>query len=195
MRKGIKIDNHVWLGINVVLLKNTHIMSNSVIGAASTLGGVIVPPNTIYPERKRKKKEVTWERERKASIVPTEKPFALKKKIEIQQDSNKEIIFVIENKIDNCFNKIQGWAFLKNKLASESQIYIRVGFKKNKALVIPLRSIPREDVADFFGDKRYLLCGFCQYMPAAIIQKWNIIEWLEILICNQGIWKSKIFYP
>lgn len=39
MRKGIKIDNHVWLGINVVLLKNTHIMSNSVIGAASTLGG------------------------------------------------------------------------------------------------------------------------------------------------------------
>ncbi len=26
------------------------------------MGGIIVPPNTIYPERKRMKKEVTWER-------------------------------------------------------------------------------------------------------------------------------------
>ena len=94
VRKGNKIDNHVWLGIGVTVLKNTRVMSNSICRAASTIGGVIVPPNTIYPERKRKKKEVTWERARKESIVPMEKPFFLKKKIEIQQDSNEEISFI-----------------------------------------------------------------------------------------------------
>lgn len=45
--RGVRIDNHVWVGIGALILKNSHIKSNSIIGANAVVNGA-VPPNSIY---------------------------------------------------------------------------------------------------------------------------------------------------
>ncbi len=45
--KGVKIKNHVWVGMGVLILKNTYIGDNSIIGANTTVAGKI-PANSIY---------------------------------------------------------------------------------------------------------------------------------------------------
>lgn len=45
--KGITIQNHVWVGYNVTILKNTYVYANSIIAAGTVLNG-IVGANSIY---------------------------------------------------------------------------------------------------------------------------------------------------
>ncbi|WML25147.1 acyltransferase [Neobacillus sp. OS1-33] len=47
VRGEVTIGENVWIGSNVVILRNTHIGDNVVIAAGSVVKG-IVPPNTIY---------------------------------------------------------------------------------------------------------------------------------------------------
>ncbi|WP_309859841.1 acyltransferase [Bacillus sp. SLBN-46] len=47
VRGEVTIGQNVWIGSNVVILRNTHIGDNVVIAAGSVVKG-IVPPNTIF---------------------------------------------------------------------------------------------------------------------------------------------------
>ncbi|MEH7129319.1 acyltransferase [Neobacillus drentensis] len=47
IRGEVTIGENVWIGSNVVILRNTHIGDNVVIAAGSVVKG-IVPPNTIF---------------------------------------------------------------------------------------------------------------------------------------------------
>lgn len=64
--KDIKIENHVWLGEGVKILKGTQIKSNSIIGTGSIVSNVVVESNSIYAGVPAKKlnENITWKRER-----------------------------------------------------------------------------------------------------------------------------------
>lgn len=47
VRGEVTIGDNVWIGANVVILRNTHIGDNVVVAAGSVVKG-IVPPNTIF---------------------------------------------------------------------------------------------------------------------------------------------------
>jgi acetyltransferase-like isoleucine patch superfamily enzyme len=47
VRGEVTIGENVWIGSNVVILRNTHIGDNVVVAAGSVVKGV-VPPNTLY---------------------------------------------------------------------------------------------------------------------------------------------------
>lgn len=53
--REVEIDNHVWIGLGAIVLKNTHIMSNSIIGANTVAHGII-RPNSIFMGNKVYKK-------------------------------------------------------------------------------------------------------------------------------------------
>ena len=101
----------------------------------------------------------------------------------------------IENNIKNCFNKIEGWAFWKNKDSKNSKIYLRFKFKRNSRLreiVVPLNAIERPDVAKAFENEAYRYSGFYSYMPARVIKNKEYIETAELIICNSDMWGSTI---
>ena len=49
--RGVKTNNHVWVGMGALILKNTDIGDNSIIGANTTVAGKI-PGNSIYRDGK-----------------------------------------------------------------------------------------------------------------------------------------------
>lgn len=63
----IIIGNHCWIGLNTILLKNTQVADNSIIGAASVVTKKFNDSNVIIAGNPAKviKGDITWERERK----------------------------------------------------------------------------------------------------------------------------------
>lgn len=66
--KNIKIDNHVWVGMNSMILKGTHIAKGCIVGANSVVSHLFSNPYTIIagnPAKKiRKKEKFDWNRKR-----------------------------------------------------------------------------------------------------------------------------------
>ena len=63
--KSIYIGDHVWIGTDCIILKNSSISSGSILGCNSVLSGKIIPCNTIYcgNPAKQIKQNIFWERE------------------------------------------------------------------------------------------------------------------------------------
>lgn len=184
--KGVIIDNHVWIGFGAIVLKNAHIMSNSIVGANAVACGII-SPNSIFRKDgnmcKFKKHEVTWERSRNIQFSPVAKKVI---RIRKRYKTNCDMIFNIENDISCCMNKIQGWAFLQNVDSKESMIYIRFTekYKIVKEMVLPLKITERTDVAEAYKEEKYKYCGFFTYMPAEVILNHKKYENIELIVQN-----------
>ena len=204
--KEVRIDNHVWIGFGCIVLKNTHIMSNSIMAANSVVSGNILA-NCVYTSFKNikvNKKDLTWERQRDIDLVPLQQPYVRYRKrinlffykfLNISKEEN--IVFHIENNIENCFNKIQGWAFWMGRDSCNSQIYIRCMFHKHrniKEIVVPLVSLKSYDVVNAFNEESYRYCRFCSYMPSVIINSQTYIKSVELLINNKTAWGKVIIF-
>lgn len=189
--KGVIIDNHVWVGYGSIIKKNTHIYSNSVISAGIVVQGVVYA-NSVFTGKKekirKKYKEYTWERCRDALISPIKLyEFRNGKKFKDLEEC-KEIIINVENNIRECFNKIEGWAFWNEKDSNISEMYVRCIYenaKKEINWIIPLELKDREDVAQHFQNEKYLRSGFKAYMPATVINNWDKISAVELIIRNE----------
>ena len=62
--KSVYIGDHVWIGQNVIILKDTQIDSGSILGAGSVIAGKKIPHNSIWagnPSRQIKK-GVFWDK-------------------------------------------------------------------------------------------------------------------------------------
>lgn len=70
--KNIKIENHVWIGMNSIILKNTHLAIGCIVGANSTVTKKFTDPYTIIagnPAKEIKKNcEYDWKREKRESF-------------------------------------------------------------------------------------------------------------------------------
>lgn len=101
--REVIIDNHVWIGLGAIVLKNTHIMSNSIIGANTVAHGIIWPNSIFMGNKMQEKKnvggkyELTWERSRDVQIMPIPKVRHMYKKIKL--NLNCDVVFNIENDI------------------------------------------------------------------------------------------------
>lgn len=64
MSKNIEIGNHVWVGRNCMLLKNTKIADNCIVAASSTVVGNLLENNSIYGGNPAKLivNNINWER-------------------------------------------------------------------------------------------------------------------------------------
>ena len=62
--KHIKIGNHVWLGANVTVCKNTEIADNCIVGAQSVVAGKFTKPNCILAGNPARvvRENVNWDR-------------------------------------------------------------------------------------------------------------------------------------
>lgn len=207
MSKEVIVDNHVWVGYGAVILKNTHIFSNSIIGAGTIVHGK-VSANSIYtadtkgseraerrlPENSR---EVTWERQRQMTREPL-KVYHVEKSEQFDAVRiNNDIVVNVENNISTCFNRIKGWVIWKEKDSGKSELYIRCLFRKDGKeanWVVPLISQARTDVAEYFNNQKYVFSGFDSYMPADVIHNWQHIERVELIIRNNSMCGKKILF-
>ncbi len=72
LSKDIKIENHVWVGMNSMILKNAHLVTGCIVGANTTVTKKFTTPYTIIagnPAKEIKKDcEYDWKRERMQSF-------------------------------------------------------------------------------------------------------------------------------
>lgn len=121
---GVYIGNHVWLGYECMILKNTQIMPNSIIGARTVVTGK-VGANTVFAgKRNREGAEVTWSRKRSGSfaIAGKVKRWDLKKLREIKD--NDAIVCNVENNIRDGMNRIKGFAFWEGRESINQEVYL-----------------------------------------------------------------------
>lgn len=64
-KNGIEIGDHCWIGYRSLLLKNTVLPNNTIVGAGSIVNHRFTEPNTIIAGNPAKvlKRNITWERE------------------------------------------------------------------------------------------------------------------------------------
>lgn len=130
--RGVRIDNHVWVGIGALILKNSHIKSNSIIGANAIVNGE-VPPNSIY-HCGGISQGVSWERQREGSFFPMQNLHGRHiSKFKLRNiEWSEKVIYNIENCITKGLNKIKGWAFLEDRESEKSKIYLCFFFNRKK---------------------------------------------------------------
>lgn len=128
--------------------------------------------------------ELTWERSRNVQIMPVPQVIHMYKKVKL--NLNCDVVFNIENSIEKCINRIQGWAFLKNVDSKDSVVYIHITLKRKivKEIILPLKISERRDVAEAFNDSQYMNCGFSAYMPAEIIINQINMSKIELVVEN-----------
>lgn len=72
--KKIKIEDHVWVGMNSVILKNTQISSNSIIAANAVVTKPFLEENVIIAGNPARivKNGINWDRERPCAYLKEE---------------------------------------------------------------------------------------------------------------------------
>lgn len=188
--KGVAIDNHVWIGYGAAILKNTHIYSNSIIGAGAVCHGEIFA-NSVYINGSKKIQEnsadITWERSRHGNIHAL-KLYILPDRKQIDEiPYNQDILISLDNNFTVYFDKVQGWAVWSGKNSQMSELYLFCYFLKEgkeKNWVIPLELLLGADVVSYFGNDNYKLSRFDSYMPSEIINNWEYIQFVDIVMKN-----------
>ena len=191
--RGVQIDNHVWVGLGTTILKNSHIMSNSIVAAGAIITGKI-GPNTISTRvKKYKKSEITWDRRRKSSF----NPLPVKEKVnlsKIYKNNERKVIYNIETKCMKILNVLSGWACLENLDSEESFGHLLVVDKAGKIEIYKICMMNSEDVASVTDNQLYRHCRFEMYMPACVIENFENISKVEILLVNGFSWGKITVY-
>ena len=187
-KKGIQIGNHVWLGMNALILKDTKIGDNSIVAAGSVVtykkgeNNIVLAGN---PSRKIKK-GVTWKRD-------TPKRIEISKEVKLDEKvSEGKMNFYIENKILTPKNlkEISGWAYLENFDSSQTEIYFEIENRLSKKIYKAQMS-ERQDIAKNFKNSNYINSGFNILFPDNI--RLNNIKNINIIIKNGNrIYKNKV---
>ena len=100
-------------------------------------------------------------------------------------EKDNKIEFYLESFDD--FGYVRGWAFVNGFESCGQEIFIEVKNRyEEKTVVYKSVVFPRGDVAEAFGDKRYLWSGFeCK------IEVRNNIEFINLIIKNDNYCKYK----
>lgn len=152
-KTGIRIGNHVWIGMEAIILKDVQIGDNTVIAAGAIVTSKSNLSNVILAGNPAKviKEGITWNRN-----TPKKTNIAQKVKLDARFLEEKMKCFIEQDlkSIDN-FNKISGWAFLDECDSNASKIYVEL---KNDG-TYETNFINRKDVATVYGEN-YNNSGF-----------------------------------
>ena len=187
-KRGIEIGNHVWLGMNSLVLKDTKIGDDSIVAAGAVVTYKKGENNIILAGNpsKKIKEGVTWERNvPKRTVIP--------KKIKLEGKTVEgKINFFIENTkvIKDCLKYISGWAFIDNLDSSQNEIYFEIN-KDRSSKIYKAQMYDRVDIAKTFSNINYENLGFGIVFPDTI--KLNKIKDINIIIKNDDkIYKNRI---
>lgn len=178
---GVVIGDHVWVGLGALLLKNIKIGNNSVIGARA-LVVKDVPEHTICAGNPAKniRNNIDWRRDgfflsNYSAVNMTTSSIKKDDKIKSYLESFDDLGYM------------RGWAFVDEIESCGQEIFIEVKNQyEEKTLVYKAVVFPRGDVAEAFGDKKYLWSGFeCR------IEDRNNIEFINLIIKNDNYCKYK----
>mgnify|MGYP005765910143 CR=1 FL=1 len=187
-KNGVTIGNHVWIGMNVLILKDVKIGDNSIVAGGAVVTYKKAEKNIIIAGNpsKKIKKGVTWERK-----TPTEDEIA--QEVQLQGKINKgNIHCFIEERLlnENYLKRLSGWAYLDNLDSAQSEIYIEIKNKKYKK-IYKAKMNERPDIANNSNNKKHLNSGFSIIFPGNINK--NQIEDINVIIKNtNNIYETKI---
>lgn len=187
-KRGVKIGNHVWLGMNALVLKDTKIGDNSIVAAGTVVTHKNGENNIILagnPSKKIKEK-VTWERKEPNKVEIAEK-------VELDgEEAEGKIKYYIEDKIlaKKSLKQLSGWACLEDLDSIQSEIYFEIENKISKK-IYKAQMNKREDIVKNLNNIKYINSGFTIIFPNNI--KFNKIKNINIIIKNANkIYKTKV---
>lgn len=153
VKKGVTIGSHVWIGRNVIILKDVEVGEHSVIGARSIVTKDI-SSHTIAAGNPARviRNHIDWDRERLQA-----EPFVRTDFDASQVPLADDIEFNIESTRE--LRGLQGWAFIREYDSYKTEVFFEVVSHRNSK-VYQARMLPREDVASAFGTTKYLFSGF-----------------------------------
>lgn len=187
-KRGIEIGNHVWLGMNALVLKDARIGDNSIIAAGSVVTYKKGEKNIIIAGNpsKKIKEGVTWERK-----APSKNEISKEEKLD-EEVAEGKIKFYIEDKIlmKKSLKQISGWAYLENFDSLQSEIYFEIENRLSKK-IYKAQMYKREDIAKISKNNNYINSGFTIIFPNNI--KFDKIKNINIIIKNTNkIYKNKV---
>lgn len=189
-KTGIKIGNHVWLGMNTMILKDSQIGDNSVVAAGAivtnkeNLENVVLAGNPARVIRT----NITWERK-----TPEYIEAAKKVKLDISKPEKEDIEYIDECDLKSKkeIRKLSGWAYVKNIDSSKSEIYFEI--KSRISEIYKAQTYKREDISKSFGEQ-YKMAGFNIIFPLDIklkkVKEINLVIKNEEKIYKKQIWKQ-----
>jgi acetyltransferase-like isoleucine patch superfamily enzyme len=185
---GIHIGDHVWIGGDVKVLKNSNINLNSVIASNAVVSGNI-PSNCIAGGLPAKviKKDITWERERikenKEDITIEDIDFSNVKNSMLQISNLDSTLFLEDG-------KIFGWSFLKNVESQYSNLCLEITYRNEEKKIVSTGRIDRQDVANYFKSNLYIHSGFYAILPRMNEE----ITSIRVIIKNNGDFTANELY-
>lgn len=182
--RGVIIKDHVWVGLNATILKDTIINKNTIIAASAVVSGEIaenvvaggVPAKII-------KSNVTWSREKPIKNIPGKEIENFKEIL----DSNEQKTCIEEmfpSIIEGFVKKsIIGWTYVIDKNSYNTKIYTEITLKDETIRTFEATSAIREDVSNAFKNEKYANSGFKVILPSDI----NVEDIAKIrVICDNN---------
>lgn len=179
-KKGVKIGNHVWLGMDSLILKDSTIGDNCVVAAGAIVTNKKCIENAIFAGNPAKiiKKDINWERKKPKKNI-SEKVTLLE-----GEYISETIHCFIENIVidKTIFKQLVGWTYLENYDSNDSEIYFEiVGDKKTE--IYKAHMFFREDIAKNTNNNKYINSGFDLIIPDKL--KINKIKNINLIIKNK----------
>ena len=187
-KDGVIIGNHVWIGMNALILKDVKIGDNSIVAAGTVVTYKKAEKNIIIAGNpcKKIKDGVTWKRD-----VPIKNKISKEVKLDGEVGKGK-IDFYVENKIltKKSLKEISGWAYLENFVSSKSEIFFEIENRLSKK-IYKAQMYEREDIAKKSNNMNYINSGFTILFPDNI--RLNKIKDINMIIKNGNkLYKNKI---
>ena len=177
--KDIKIGNHVWLGLNSLILKGTFISDNSIVGAGAITSKIFDIPNSVITGNPAKivKQNISWSRkiyETKPSLEFVDRAYFDEFIHNAQQLNHNKVInmgirYYPEWKIMNSNNYHFFYYLCRSILMSRIAQFKEKGFIKYDIFNITLH-----DLFEIFS-KGYFLSNKKNYACGAYVHKTAIM--------------------
>ena len=187
-KDGIKIGDHVWIGVNALILKDTKIGNNCIIAAGAIVTSKNKKDNVLLAGNPAKiiKNKVSWERK-------TPKKEEVAKEVELKgEEVTGNLMHFIEKKVVNkkTLKELSGWAYINDFNSLQSEIYFEIQGKENSK-IYKANMYERKDIAKSVGNDNYINSGFNIVLPDNL--KLNKLENINILIKNSDkIYKTEV---
>ena len=182
--EDIVIEDHVWIGIEAMVLKGAAVGHSSIVAARA----IVTQPIPAYSiamgaPAKQVRSGMTWERTRRKNILPDAD-------ISSHQYTGGSIRYNLEKFDVNLQDRLmEGWAYIEGMDNSEKEGWIDIIYQNGdeiKNFSIALYIFDRIDVADYFNNDDYLYSGFRGYVPIYIQEIKRIILYLKVGLTSYG---------